>query len=197
MITAAEKSAHVAVRQAIRARSKPGMACLNQSARVAATVKVIAKGERTQPWPKVFLCHAAMHVDRMYVMYRIGSTNWYPTHTEQRQSSFSCICANCRYEWTSTNKRCEIHKVRGNNFSDSSQNRDDTECCWRVTSSGGSKSSKSGGSKSSKGGRRLGHADEDPRRQVSRHGRDLAAGRKLRGRALRSGQKMDAFNAWE
>mmetsp|Transcript_17338 Transcript_17338/g.28831 ORF Transcript_17338/g.28831 Transcript_17338/m.28831 type:complete len:163 (-) Transcript_17338:197-685(-) len=101
--------------------------------------------------------------------------------------------SNCQgYEWTNNgdnNDHCEIHFVRGNNFSGSDQNRDNTECCWRVTSS-------SGGSMSSKGGRRL-DGIEIPRRHINRRTRDRATGRKLRRHALRVGQKMDASNAWE
>ena len=190
MITAANKSAHVAVRQAIRALSKPEMACQNQTARVAATVKVIAKGERTQPWPKVFLCHASIHGRCCHV------SNWFyqlVSNSHQTAPILLLNCANCtcRYEWTSSNRRCEIHKVRGNNFSNpDDQNREDTTCCWRVTSS-------SGGSKSSKGGRRLDQVDHAPRRQVNRRTRGRSTGGKIRRHALRVGQKMDESNAWE
>mmetsp|Transcript_9806 Transcript_9806/g.27471 ORF Transcript_9806/g.27471 Transcript_9806/m.27471 type:complete len:155 (-) Transcript_9806:106-570(-) len=54
------------------------------------------------------------------------------------------------YEWTNNESdsddedHCEIHEVAGNRYNDVSQDRSDTVCCWRVTSTPDSKDTKSG-----------------------------------------------------
>lgn len=151
---------------------------------------VVAKGEyltvnKRAPLP-CLTDRKFLDANRSQVMCRIISARL-ESLTRIESFFFVMIAQYCRYEWTnnsdnsSDENRCEIHYVRGNNFSHSSQNRDNTVCCWRVSTM------------NSKGGRRL---DPVSRRQVSGHGRDRA--RKHRRQAVRIGQigqKMDAPNA--